>query len=94
MGYDVLNASRKIILDATHDARVGELIPPAQGLGAAATEPESIAARTFAVEPTVQQRLLDRIQQDDEGVMGRLNNILVNEIKGLALDLQLKKKLV
>jgi CubicO group peptidase (beta-lactamase class C family) len=43
-----LDADFHIGLDASHDARVGELIPPTTGLGAAATDPESIAARTFA----------------------------------------------
>ena len=43
-----LGADFHIGLDASHDARVGELIPPGMGLGAAATDPESIAARTFA----------------------------------------------
>ncbi len=43
-----LGADFHIGLDATNDARVGELIPPSMGLGAAATEPGSIAARTFA----------------------------------------------
>lgn len=43
-----LQADFHIGLDASHDGRVGELIPPAQGLGASATDPESIAARTFA----------------------------------------------
>ena len=43
-----LGADFHIGLDPSHDARVGDLIPPKLGLGAAATDPDSIAARTFA----------------------------------------------
>jgi CubicO group peptidase (beta-lactamase class C family) len=44
-----LGADFHIGLDARHDARVGELIPPKTGIGAnAAGGPDSIAARTFA----------------------------------------------
>jgi P2 family phage major capsid protein len=45
-------------------------------------DPFTIAARSFAVDPTVQQRLLDRMQQGDEGLFARFNNITVTEIKG------------
>ncbi|MBH9537883.1 phage major capsid protein, P2 family [Novosphingopyxis sp. YJ-S2-01] len=45
-------------------------------------DPLTVAARSFAVDPTVQQQLLDRIQQSDLGLFAKFNNILVNEIKG------------
>ena len=43
-----LQADFHIGLDASNDPRVGELIPPSMSLGAGATDPKSIAARTFA----------------------------------------------
>lgn len=43
-----LDADFHIGLDASHDDRVGDLIPPSVGLGAAATDPDSVAGRTFA----------------------------------------------
>ena len=46
-----LGADFHIGLEAANDARVGELIPPSQGLGAAADDPNSIMARTFAGPP-------------------------------------------
>jgi CubicO group peptidase (beta-lactamase class C family) len=42
-----LGADFHIGLDPKHDARVGELMPPAKPLGAQDGDPESIAARTF-----------------------------------------------
>ena len=45
-------------------------------------DPFTVAARSFAVDPTVQQRLLDKIEQDDEGLLGRFNNITVTDITG------------
>lgn len=46
-----LDADFHIGLDPKHDARVGELMPPTSPLGAAATDPESIAARTLGGQP-------------------------------------------
>ena len=47
-----LGADFHIGLDAHHDDRVGELIPPAGGIAAAgAPDPKSIAARTFSSAP-------------------------------------------
>ncbi len=47
-----LGADFHIGLDARHDDRVGELIPPAGGIAAArAPDPRSIAARTFSSAP-------------------------------------------
>ncbi len=47
-----LGADFHIGLDARHDDRVGELIPPAGGIAAArAPDPKSIAARTFSSAP-------------------------------------------
>lgn len=48
-----LGADFHIGLDARHDARVAELVPPKTGLGegANAPAPDSIAARTFAGAP-------------------------------------------
>lgn len=45
-------------------------------------DPMAVAARTFTVEPSIHQSLMDRMQQDDEGLMGNFNNILVNDVKG------------
>ncbi len=46
-----LGADFHIGLDPKHDARVGELIPPTAPLGAQATDPDSIAARTLGGTP-------------------------------------------
>lgn len=46
-----LGADFHIGLDPKHDARVGELIPPTAPLGAQATDPDSIAARTLGAAP-------------------------------------------
>ena len=46
-----LGADFHIGLDPKHDARVGELMPPSAPLGAQASEPDSIAARTLAAQP-------------------------------------------
>ncbi len=46
-----LGADFHIGLDPKHDARVGELIPPTAPLGAQATDPDSIAARTLGGAP-------------------------------------------
>jgi CubicO group peptidase (beta-lactamase class C family) len=43
-----LGADFHIGLDPSHDARVGELVPPSAGLGEAISDPESIAGRTMA----------------------------------------------
>ena len=43
-----LGADFHIGLDPSHDARVGELVPPLAGLGQAISDPESIAGRTMA----------------------------------------------
>ncbi len=43
-----LGADFHIGLDPSHDARVGELVPPSAGLGQAISDPESIAGRTMA----------------------------------------------
>ncbi len=43
-----LGADFHIGLDPAHDARVGELIPPTDRLGAGSLDPKSIMARTFA----------------------------------------------
>ncbi|MCS5636778.1 MAG: beta-lactamase family protein [Myxococcota bacterium] len=42
-----LGADFHIGLDPSHDARVGELVPPSAGLAQAVSDPESIAGRTM-----------------------------------------------
>jgi CubicO group peptidase (beta-lactamase class C family) len=46
-----LSADFHIGLDPAHDDRVGELVPPSTGLADTASDPDSIAARTFAGAP-------------------------------------------
>ena len=46
-----LGADFHIGLDPRHDARVGELMPPTAPLGAQASDPDSIAARTLGAPP-------------------------------------------
>lgn len=57
-------------------------------------DPYTTAARSFAVDPTIQQRLLDKIEQDDEGLLGRFNNLTVTEITGTKVFMGTNGKVV